>query len=107
MKVCSLCQVGTVPIPPYLERDARESDTAEYQTVFAKTEGSVAAPTAGLHFTEDMLASMKKKGIKVGAVNLHVGAGTFRPVTVDNIADHTMHTEEISVSVAEVLYAKP
>eukprot|EP00041_Stephanoeca_diplocostata_P024774 m.636604 g.636604 ORF g.636604 m.636604 type:complete len:857 (-) comp22597_c0_seq2:301-2871(-) len=97
-----LASVGSTPIPPYLARDACASDVTEYQTVFAKAEGSVAAPTAGLHFTTELLNTMEKKGMKMGAVSLHVGAGTFRPVTVDNIADHTMHREEISVTVAEV-----
>ncbi len=89
---------GKVPLPPYISRDAVESDDIRYQTVFAKTKGSVAAPTAGLHFTEQMLKEMNLLGFKTMNLTLHVGAGTFKPVTSQNIAGHEMHEEHFSVS---------
>lgn len=89
---------GQVPIPPYLNRKSEEIDKTRYQTVYAKVEGSVAAPTAGLHFTERVLKSIDAKGIKRDEVCLHVGAGTFIPVKSEFITDHRMHTEPFSVS---------
>ncbi len=89
---------GKVPLPPYLHRDAQISDENRYQTVFAKDEGSVAAPTAGLHFTNEVLQSLKAKGIDTSFVTLHVGAGTFRPVKSETMAGHDMHAEWIEVS---------
>ena len=89
---------GQVPIPPYLNREAVKSDEVRYQTVYSKIEGSVAAPTAGLHFTERVLDALKKKGVGMGEVTLHVGAGTFRPVKADRIGGHEMHTEHFEVS---------
>ncbi|MFV0420087.1 MAG: tRNA preQ1(34) S-adenosylmethionine ribosyltransferase-isomerase QueA [Dysgonomonas sp.] len=89
--------IGELPIPPYLNRDTEENDKQTYQTVYSKIDGSVAAPTAGLHFTEDVLDSLKKKGIETTEVTLHVGAGTFRPVKSEQIKDHIMHSEFISV----------
>jgi S-adenosylmethionine:tRNA ribosyltransferase-isomerase len=88
---------GQLPIPPYLNRDTVESDEVTYQTVFSKIEGSVAAPTAGLHFTEEVLAAIDKKGITRSEVTLHVGAGTFQPVLSQQMLGHTMHSEFISV----------
>jgi S-adenosylmethionine:tRNA ribosyltransferase-isomerase len=89
---------GNVPIPPYLNRKAEELDRIRYQTVYGEYKGSVAAPTAGLHFTDDLLNRIKQNSIKCKTVTLHVGAGTFQPVKTDNIADHNMHTEFFSVS---------
>lgn len=92
-------QSGLVPLPPYLNREAEETDKTRYQTVYAKFDGSVAAPTAGLHFTNHLLKEIEAKGIEEGKVTLHVGAGTFKPVIADAIADHEMHTEKIVVSL--------
>ena len=89
---------GELPIPPYLNRVTEESDKTTYQTVYSKIKGSVAAPTAGLHFTEDVLASIDARGIEREELTLHVGAGTFRPVKAEMISGHDMHTEYISVT---------
>lgn len=93
-----LSESGNVPIPPYIRRKAVDEDKEWYQTIYALNDGSIAAPTAGLHFTEDMLFSLKSKGIIISAVTLHVGVGTFRPVKVDNIYDHKLHAESFEVS---------
>lgn len=90
--------VGELPIPPYLNRDTEESDKETYQTVYSKIKGSVAAPTAGLHFTERVLKAIDDKGIDREELTLHVGAGTFKPVKSEEIKGHEMHTEYISVS---------
>ena len=89
--------VGELPIPPYLNRDTQESDKTTYQTVYSKVKGSVAAPTAGLHFTPEVLADIDRHGIEREELTLHVGAGTFKPVKSDEIGDHEMHTEYICV----------
>lgn len=89
---------GELPIPPYLNRETEEKDKETYQTVYSKIKGSVAAPTAGLHFTSRVFESLKGKGIECEELTLHVGAGTFRPVKSEEIQDHEMHTEYISVS---------
>jgi len=86
---------GNTPIPPYLKREAEESDSSRYQTVYSENEGSVAAPTAGLHFTDDVLSGLSKKGVHQTRITLHVGAGTFIPVKTGNAAEHPMHTEHI------------
>lgn len=91
---------GLIPLPPYLNRVAENSDADRYQTVYAKHDGSVAAPTAGLHFTEGVFASLAAKGITKDFVTLHVGAGTFKPVKADAMEDHEMHAEFIDVSYA-------
>lgn len=88
---------GEIPLPPYLHREAEESDRERYQTVFAKHEGSVAAPTAGLHFTQELINDLKAKDIQFEEVTLHVGAGTFRPVSSKTIGEHEMHSETIVV----------
>ena len=88
--------IGLMPLPPYITEQL--SDNARYQTVYAREEGSAAAPTAGLHFTEELLQRIKDKGVAIAPVMLHVGLGTFRPVKEDNIKDHEMHSEFISVS---------
>ena len=90
-------EVGELPIPPYLNRNTEESDKATYQTVYSKIKGSVAAPTAGLHFTEEVLRAIDEKGIDREEVTLHVGAGTFKPVKSEEIEGHEMHTEYICV----------
>ncbi len=91
-------EFGELPIPPYLNRKTEESDLVTYQTVYSKIKGSVAAPTAGLHFTERVLAALRQKGVHLEELTLHVGAGTFKPVKSEEIAGHEMHTEYISVS---------
>ena len=89
--------MGELPIPPYLNRETQESDKTTYQTVYSKIKGSVAAPTAGLHFTERVLKDVDARGIEREEVTLHVGAGTFKPVKSDTIGEHSMHTEYIAV----------
>jgi S-adenosylmethionine:tRNA ribosyltransferase-isomerase len=93
-----LHHVGKVPLPPYLHREAEAGDEARYQTLFAKEEGSVAAPTAGLHFTNDVLNSISAKAIDTAFVTLHVGAGTFKPVKSETMSGHDMHAEWIEVT---------
>ena len=95
-------QNGHLPLPPYIERAAGEDDDSRYQTVYAKHQGAVAAPTAGLHFTDNLLDDLRAKGVVMAEVTLHVGAGTFQPVRVDNIAEHKMHSEWFEVPVATV-----
>ncbi|MCF8261395.1 MAG: tRNA preQ1(34) S-adenosylmethionine ribosyltransferase-isomerase QueA [Melioribacteraceae bacterium] len=97
--------IGTTPLPPYIKRDVVEEDKDNYQTVFAKYDGSVAAPTAGLHFTPKLIQKIKKKGIKVVPVILHIGLGTFRPVEVEDLTKHKMDSEyfEIPDESAEVI----
>ncbi|UOO82368.1 tRNA preQ1(34) S-adenosylmethionine ribosyltransferase-isomerase QueA [Uruburuella testudinis] len=97
-----LAQNGHLPLPPYIERSADDSDDSRYQTVYAKHQGAVAAPTAGLHFTDDLLAQLQAKGVHCAEVTLHVGAGTFQPVRVENIAEHQMHSEWFEVPDATV-----
>jgi len=104
--LASLEQVGTVPLPPYIRggvADAR--DRADYQTLFAKVDGSVAAPTAGLHFTPALMAALAETGVSTASVTLHVGAGTFQPVRVDDTEAHTMHAEwgEVPAATAEAI----
>ncbi|MCR4872528.1 MAG: S-adenosylmethionine:tRNA ribosyltransferase-isomerase [Bacteroidales bacterium] len=89
---------GKVPLPPYIRRDAEESDTERYQTVYACHDGSVAAPTAGLHFTDGLIRSLKAKGVETEYVTLHVGAGTFKPVSSETIGGHFMHEEKIVIT---------
>jgi len=90
-------QVGEMPLPPYIARPAGEDDLARYQTVYARNPGAVAAPTAGLHFDQAMLHSLAACGASLAYVTLHVGAGTFQPVKVDNISEHVMHSEHYSI----------
>ncbi len=91
-------EIGNMPLPPYIERPSDEEDKDMYQTVYAHYDGSVAAPTAGLHFTKDLLKKAQMKGVKLAYVTLHVGIGTFRPVKCENIEDHHMHFEEYFVN---------
>ncbi|MCF6177211.1 MAG: tRNA preQ1(34) S-adenosylmethionine ribosyltransferase-isomerase QueA [Victivallaceae bacterium] len=93
-------QYGHVPLPPYIQRNDENSDLERYQTVFAKEPGAVAAPTAGLHFTDEILRQISDKGVKTGEVTLHVGPGTFKPVSVENALDHQMHSENFSFTPA-------
>ncbi len=88
---------GHIPLPPYIERADTEDDRERYQTIFAKKPGAVAAPTAGLHFTNDLLEKLQKKGVETAQVTLHVGAGTFQPVRVDDLSKHIMHSEWVEV----------
>ncbi|MDE6217961.1 MAG: S-adenosylmethionine:tRNA ribosyltransferase-isomerase, partial [Muribaculaceae bacterium] len=89
---------GNIPIPPYLKRDSETADTNDYQTVFSRVQGSVAAPTAGLHFTPALLSEIREKGVDFRRLILHVGAGTFQPVKSEAIGDHPMHTETFRIS---------
>ena len=97
-----LNEIGHVPLPPYIERSDNSEDLSRYQTVYAQNDGAVAAPTAGLHFDEALLAKLKKQGIDHAFVTLHVGAGTFQPVKVENITDHQMHHELYQVGADAV-----
>lgn len=94
-----LDQIGLMPLPPYITEALKDKD--KYQTVYAKYEGSAAAPTAGLHFTEALLEKIKEKGVEVAKVTLHVGIGTFRPVKVENVEDHQMHSEHFYLKAEE------
>lgn len=105
-----LSQVGNIPLPPYIERkmssdELKKLDYERYQTVYAKNEGSVAAPTAGLHFTKEILSKLEAKGVQIGYVTLNVGLGTFRPVKCDDVLEHKMDSEayEISQETAELI----
>ena len=102
-----LDSIGHMPLPPYIDRPDEDSDRERYQTVYNEKPGAVAAPTAGLHFDEAMLATLKAKGVNLAFVTLHVGAGTFQPVKVDEIADHVMHAEyaEVPAEVVEQIKA--
>ena len=91
-------EIGSMPLPPYIERSSDSEDRDRYQTVYCREEGSVAAPTAGLHFTEELLKKAEDNGVELVYVTLHVGIGTFRPVKCENIEEHTMHFEEYSIS---------
>jgi len=95
-----LAEIGHMPLPPYIDREDTEADKSRYQTVYAEQLGAVAAPTAGLHFDEKMLADIEAVGASIAFVTLHVGAGTFQPVRADNILDHQMHSEWLQVSQA-------
>ena len=90
-------EIGSMPLPPYITRPAEDSDKEMYQTVYSRIDGSVAAPTAGLHFTDELLKEAAEKGVHIAYVTLHVGIGTFRPVKVDVIEEHKMHFEECSI----------
>ncbi len=98
-------EIGLPPLPPYIDREVEEEDRERYQTVYARRPGAVAAPTAGLHFTEELLDAIRKRGVDIGYVTLHVGLGTFRPVRVERIEDHVMHEEyyEISAETARLI----
>ena len=93
-----LSQVGVIPLPPYIQRQANEEDQVRYQSVYASSEGAIAAPTAGLHFTNDLLNELKSQGVDIAKLTLHVGIGTFQPVKVENVKTHKMHAEYINLS---------
>lgn len=93
---------GVIPLPPYLHREAEQDDNERYQTVYARHDGSVAAPTAGLHFTDGLMEKLHQRGIDTEFVTLHVGAGTFKPVSSDLIGDHEMHVEKVQISRANL-----
>ena len=95
-----LDKIGLMPLPPYIKETLKEND--KYQTVYAKYEGSAAAPTAGLHFTDELLDKLREKGVEIANVTLHVGIGTFRPVKVENIEDHDMHSEHFYIKEEDV-----
>ena len=97
-----LLHAGRLPLPPYIKREAGSDDDARYQTVFARELGAVAAPTAGLHFDEALLERLRGQGVELGHVTLHVGAGTFQPVRVDDVREHQMHSEWLNVGPALV-----
>jgi S-adenosylmethionine:tRNA ribosyltransferase-isomerase len=90
--------LGQIPLPPYMHRQAEDSDKERYQTVYAKYKGSVAAPTAGFHFDKELLSCLKNKQVEMSYLTLHIGAGTFAPVRVDDIREHKMHAEYLDVS---------
>ena len=94
-----LNEIGLMPLPPYIHEKLKEKD--RYQTVYAKYEGSAAAPTAGLHFTDELFKKLKEKGVEVANVTLHVGIGTFRPVKVENIEEHDMHSEHFYIKAED------
>lgn len=98
---------GHLPLPPYITRAAGDEDDARYQTVFAHEVGAMAAPTAGLHFTDEILQKLRDKGVVIAEITLHVGAGTFQPVRVENIAEHHMHSERFDVpqSVVDAIHS--
>ena len=97
-------RIGHVPLPPYIDREDRSADRERYQTIYARERGSVAAPTAGLHFTSEILARLQQRGIETAEITLHVGLGTFQPVRVDRVEDHRLHRETSYIS--EVTAAK-
>ncbi len=97
-----LVHAGRLPLPPYIQREPDQADRERYQTVFAREVGAVAAPTAGLHFDEPLLARLRERGVQFGHVTLHVGAGTFQPVRVDELSQHVMHREWINVGAGLV-----
>jgi S-adenosylmethionine:tRNA ribosyltransferase-isomerase len=101
----AIARYGRLPLPPYITRDPDQSDEDRYQTIYADREGSVAAPTAGLHFTPAILEGLRKKGVRMGTLDLEVGPGTFQPVESADLADHQMHPErfEIPVALAEAI----
>ncbi len=98
----TLARQGEVPLPPYITHAAAPADESRYQTVYARAPGAVAAPTAGLHFDEPLLEAIRAKGVAIASVTLHVGAGTFQPVRVDDVSKHVMHSEWYSVPAATV-----
>jgi S-adenosylmethionine:tRNA ribosyltransferase-isomerase len=104
-----LNRLGRMPLPPYIQRDADADDDTRYQTVFARHAGAVAAPTAGLHFDEALLAQLQAKGVQIGHITLHVGAGTFQPMRAEHLKDHVMHSEWLNVGAdlcAQIAAAK-
>ena len=101
-----LLHAGRLPLPPYIQREPGSDDAERYQTVFARQVGAVAAPTAGLHFDDALLAALRARGVELGHVTLHVGAGTFQPMRVDDIREHRMHSEWINVGAELVVQVR-
>ena len=99
-----LLEIGKIPLPPYIDREVTKSDEERYQTVYSKTKGAVAAPTAGLHFTDGIISELEKKGIQTDYLTLHVSAGTFQPIKEANAADHPMHNEKLWITKANILH---
>ncbi|TXC82031.1 S-adenosylmethionine:tRNA ribosyltransferase-isomerase [Luteibaculum oceani] len=97
-----LTEIGKIPLPPYIQREVEENDKNRYQTVYSKIDGAVAAPTAGLHFTEEILEELKGKGVKIEYLTLHVSAGTFQPIKTDDISEHPMHNEQVLISKSSI-----
>jgi len=97
-----LLRAGQLPLPPYIKRDAGSDDDERYQTVYARELGAVAAPTAGLHFDEPLLQALREQGVEFGHITLHIGAGTFQPMRVDDVHEHRMHSEWLNVGAALV-----
>jgi len=97
-----LIEIGKIPLPPYINREPEKSDEERYQTVYSKMQGAVAAPTAGLHFTKNIIANLERKGIQTDYLTLHVSAGTFQPIKQQNISEHPMHNEQIWVSRSNI-----
>ena len=97
-----LSRLGEMPLPPYIERGAEAADNERYQTIFAREPGAVAAPTAGLHFDEELLEKLRVRGVETGYVTLHVGAGTFQPMRAEDVRDHVMHREWLNVGAGLV-----
>ena len=95
-----LDKIGLMPLPPYIHEELKEK--SRYQTIYAKHDGSAAAPTAGLHFTEDLLKRIRDKGVSIAKVTLHVGIGTFRPVKTENVEEHEMHSEHFYIKKEDV-----
>ncbi|MEM9931435.1 MAG: S-adenosylmethionine:tRNA ribosyltransferase-isomerase, partial [Bacteroidota bacterium] len=104
-----LTEIGKIPLPPYLHREVEQADKDRYQTVYSKVDGAVAAPTAGLHFTDEILTDIRAKGVLTEYVTLHVSAGTFQPIKTDNIWEHPMHNEQVWIkrSTVEALLSSP
>jgi len=98
-----LTEIGKIPLPPYINRETEKEDEDRYQTVYSKMKGAVAAPTAGLHFTNEIIDSMKDRGIQTDYLTLHVSAGTFQPIKSENVSDHPMHNEHIWVSKQNII----
>lgn len=93
-----ISQIGEMPLPPYLKREVLEEDTKQYQTVYGRHEGAVAAPTAGLHFTPELIQKLDSHGVKIDYLTLHVGGGTFQPIKTENVLEHPMHSEQIVIT---------
>lgn len=103
-------KIGAIPLPPYIKRKAESEDTQRYQTIYSKEDGAVAAPTAGLHFTDKVMSSLQKKNVAIEYLTLHVSAGTFQPVKVENAMEHTMHAEQVLIdrkNIEHLLSNKP
>ena len=97
-----LTEIGKIPLPPYIQREVELEDQDRYQTVYSKMDGAVAAPTAGLHFTDQIIAKLEAKGVQTNYVTLHVSAGTFLPIKTDDITQHPMHNEQVWIQTQTI-----